>query len=126
MNWLKKIFDSADAKESSETLLVFFHDKNKQDYFVGALERREDCYIFTYDNNCPPKYRILNIDREINHFKYLPAFFTTRMPSRSRPELAESFEKYGDDPLKVLGKIGAKSAVSPYVFQLKSDREKAA
>ena len=48
----------------------------------------------------------------------MPAFFTTRIPSRSRPELAEDFERVGDDPLRILGEIGAKSPFSPYVFKL--------
>ena len=123
MNWLKKIFDSAKAGASSEILEVYCDE-----ILVGTLERNDEWYIFTYDKNCPQEYRIRYIDKEVNRYGHLPPFFTTRMPSRSRPELKEAFEKYGDDPLKVLGKMGAVSPISPYEFKLKSDdkNEKAA
>ncbi len=43
---------------------------------------------------------------------------TTRIPSRSRPELAEDFKRVGDDPLRILGEVSTESPFSPYVFKL--------
>ena len=68
--------------------------------------------------NCPERCRISSIDEDEMYFKYMPAFFTTRIPCRSRPDLAKDFERVGDDPLKILGGLGAKSPFSPYRFKL--------
>ncbi len=91
-DWLKKIIESENGKASSGKLLVFFHD-----ILVGTLEKTEKFYIFKYDSNCLERCKIRSLEEDEMRFKYLPAFFTTRIPSRSRPELAEDFKRVGDD-----------------------------
>ena len=115
VDWLRKVFESNNGKASPGKLLIFF-----QEVLVASLEKNEKYYVFKYHPDCPEKYKMSSIDdegKEMN-FKYLPAFFTTRIPSRARPDLAEDFAKAGDDPLKILGGLGAKSPFSPYVFKL--------
>ena len=119
VDWLRKVVESCNGKASPGKLLIFFNDEA----LVGTLEKTKDFYIFKYDSNCPENYKISSLDDEGKEmrFKYLPAFFTTRIPSRSRPDLAEDFKRAGDDPLRILGQIGAKSPFSPYVFKLVVD-----
>ena len=106
--WLAKIINSVNGK-SNETLCVWF-----EEILVGTLKKERNFYIFEYDNKCPDELKIKGLegDGEIR-FKYLPPFFTTRVPSKSRPELVEKFEEIGDDPLKILGELGSQSPVSP-------------
>ena len=110
---LKKIFDSANGKASPIRLRIFFHDTP-----VGTLEKDEKFYTFEYDKDCPKNYRILFLEEDRPQSKYLHPFFTSRIPSRSRPGLAEHFERVGDDPLRILGEISSTSPISPYVFKI--------
>ena len=113
MNWLKKLFESKNNSTSSGMLYISFHDIP-----VGTLEKTDDLYIFRYNPECPKEYKISSLEKDEMRFKCMPAFFATRIPSRNRPDLAEDFKRTGDDPLKILGEIGAKSPFSPYVFKL--------
>ena len=117
MNWLKKIFDSVKAGASPEVLEVYCDN-----ILVGTHEKKDEWYVSTYDKDCPKKYRVRYIDKEVNRYRYLPPFFTTRIPSR--PDLKSAFDRCGDDCLKNLGTLGAISSVSPYEFKLKSDDER--
>ena len=129
MNWLTKIIDSMNFKESSVKLLIYWSgpdsmetmsgskSKNKE-ILVGSLEKTKEFYVFQYDENCPDKYKIKYLEGN-TRFRHLPPFFTTRIPSLKRPDLAEEFKKYPkDDLLRILGEMGSKTPISPYVFKI--------
>ena len=112
-SWFRKLFQKAEG--SDKKLEVRF-----ERILVGVLEYRDGNFLFTYDPECPDEIKIKGIPGPRLQTKHLPPFFTTRLPSRSRPEISEEIRKLKtDDPIYLLGMLSRKSAVSPYKFQLR-------
>ena len=120
--WIKKILDSYNNKESDVEVIVRYRHAVGRKYDIvniGILKKENNLYVFEYDNVCPNHLHIEGIEEDKMSFKYLPPFFTTRIPGRNRPELKEIFEDTGDDPLRILGEMACKSPVPPYTFEIK-------
>lgn len=109
--WFKKIFQNSQSDHTSR-LLVFYCET-----LVGVLSIKNGKYLFRYDENCPEKYKVKGLTEGIAS-EFLPPFFTTRLPSRSRPDLINSFKDLPDDPIAILGHLSAESPISPYKFRL--------
>lgn len=118
VGWLQKILDSHNTQKSDVVVTVLYED-HKNSIEIGTLKKENGSYVFEYNNNCPKHLRIKGMEEDKMNFKYLPPFFTTRIPSRSRPELKEIFERTGNDPLKILGEMASRSPVSPYIFEIR-------
>ncbi len=98
-------------------LNVFYRDLH-----VGTLSFDQGSFVFSYDEKCPIALRIKGLDGEVNKTKHLPPFFSARLPSESRPEIRKAISKLGtNDPIRLLGELSKKSAVSPYRFTLEDE-----
>lgn len=114
MSWLKKILHNWLTHSKESELQIFWND-----ILVGILKYEEGFFVFVYDKNCPEEFKIKSMNAPIFKSKSLPPFFATRIPSSERPDISAEILKYNDDPIEILGHLGARSAISPYVFKLK-------
>lgn len=111
MNWFSKILKSADLPKDTkpEVLLVFLNDKK-----IGSLQFDGSEYIFEYEDGISEVERIVGVKE--GGSKFLPIFFTSRIPSEGRPEVSAALKKHRNNPIQILGTLGAESAISPYRF----------
>ena len=109
-NILDKMFKKSNTSTDSQRLILeVLLDKQ----LVGTLTAEDGYFIFTYNSDFI--FKIKGIDEKEVKTKHLLPFFSTRIPSKSRPEVAEMLD---DHPLRILGSVGRKSATSPYIFKL--------
>lgn len=112
-SWFSKLFQTGIG--NSETRLHVYYEE----ILVGTLIFDKGNFVFSYSDQCPSELRIKGMDKAINKTKHLPPFFSTRLPSESRPEIREAIKRLGTkDPIRLLGELSKKSPVSPYQFKL--------
>ena len=116
-NKFKNFFDEGFAelewewkKSSTKKLLVY----DDSDNLIGTLSYKNKFFIFQYDSKATEKISGLEDFNE----EILPSFFSSRIPHPYRANILNEFKKYKDDPIELLGNLGAYSPISKYKFEI--------
>ena len=96
---------------SKSKLKVYIVEPDKKT--VGFLYYKDRKFAFKYDKNCTEKIEGLSEFQGED----LHSFFKTRIPHKYRRNIAEDYKKYENDPILILGNLGAESALSKYKFE---------